>query len=74
MEGKLKTVKKCLEKHLLNPFVSKAPFPYPLKVCTLQTHHVSSSFEQRGDDRFHVLSTWIARSVFLGHWEQMGQP
>ena len=33
---------------------------------SLQTHHVHSMVKQRGNDRFHLVSTWNTRSVFLG--------
>ena len=33
---------------------------------TLQTHHVDSTLKQRGNDRFHVVSTWNPGSVFVG--------
>ena len=32
----------------------------------LQTHHVDSTLKQRGNDRFHVVSTWNPRGVFVG--------
>ena len=33
---------------------------------TLQTHHIDSPLKQRGNDRFHVVSTWNPRGVFVG--------
>ena len=33
---------------------------------TLQTHHVDSTLTRRGNDRFHVVSTWNPRGVFVG--------
>ena len=30
---------------------------------TLQTHHVDSTMKQRGNDRFHIVSTWNPRVV-----------
>ena len=33
---------------------------------TLQTHHVYSTLKRRGNDRFHVVSTWNTRGVFVG--------
>ena len=35
-------------------------------MTTLQTHHVASTLKRRGNDRFHVVSTWIPRGVFVG--------
>ena len=32
----------------------------------LQTHHVDSTLKQRGNGRFHVVSTWNPRGVFVG--------
>ena len=40
-------------------------------VLTLQTHHVDSTLKQRGNDRFHVVSTWNPRGVFVGY-ERIG--
>ena len=34
---------------------------------TLQTHHVDSTLKRRGNDRFHVVSTWNPRGVFVGY-------
>ena len=31
----------------------------------LQTHHVYSMLKQRGNKRFHVVSTWNTRAVFV---------
>ena len=33
---------------------------------TLQAHHVDSTLKQRGNGRFHVVSTWNPRGVFVG--------
>ena len=33
---------------------------------SLQTHHVDSTLIRRGNDRFHVVSTWNPRGVFVG--------
>ena len=32
----------------------------------LQTHHVDSTLKRRGNGRFHVVSTWNRRGVFVG--------
>ena len=32
----------------------------------LQTHHVDSTLKQRGNDRFHVVSTWNPRGELVG--------
>ena len=34
--------------------------------ASLQTHHVDSTLKRRGNDRFHVVSTWNPRGVFVG--------
>ena len=31
-----------------------------------KTHHVYSTLKRRGNDRFHLVSTWNARGVFVG--------
>ena len=33
---------------------------------SLQTHHVNSTLKRRGNGRFHVVSTWNSRGVFVG--------
>ena len=33
---------------------------------TLQTHHVYSTLKRGGNDRFHAVSTWNTRVVFVG--------
>ena len=33
---------------------------------TLQTHHVDSTLKRCGNGRFHVVSTWNPRGVFVG--------
>ena len=45
---------------------------------TLQTHHVYSTLKRRGSGRFHVVSTWNTRGMFVGYnsvyvWEKTGQ-
>ena len=37
-----------------------------LQKVTLQTHHVYTTLKRRGNDRFHVVSTWNIRGVFEG--------
>ena len=37
-----------------------------MKWITLQTHHVDSTLKRRGNSRFHVVSTWNPRGVFVG--------
>ena len=32
----------------------------------LQTHHVDYTLTRRGNDRFHVVSTWNPLGVFVG--------
>ena len=32
----------------------------------IQTNHVYSTLKRRGNDRFHVVSTWDTRVVFVG--------
>ena len=36
------------------------------KHISLQTHNVYSTLKCRGNGRFHVVSTWNTRSVFVG--------
>ena len=35
-------------------------------IASPQTHHVCSTLKQRENGRFHVVSTWNKRGVFLG--------
>ena len=35
-------------------------------ITVLQTHHVDSTLKRRGNDCFHVVSTWNPRGVFVG--------
>ena len=35
--------------------------------ASLQTHHLDSTLKRRGNDRFHVVSTWNPRGVFVGN-------
>ena len=37
-----------------------------LFVVSLQTHRMDSTLKRRGNDRFHVVSTWNPRGVFVG--------
>ena len=37
----------------------------PFFVTALQTHHVYFTLKRRGNGRFHVVSTWNTRSVFV---------
>ena len=34
---------------------------------TIQTLHVYSTLKRRGNERFHVVSTWNTRGVFVGN-------
>ena len=36
-----------------------------LKGLSLQTQHVYSTLKRRGNDRFHVVSMWNKRGVFV---------
>ena len=38
----------------------------PVNAASLQTHQVNSTLKRRGKDRFHVVSTWSPRDVFVG--------
>ena len=38
---------------------------FPSYQITIQTHHVYSTLKRRENDRFHVVSTWQTRGVFL---------
>ena len=44
-------------------FLCEKPFSV---VKTLQALHVDSTLKQRGNDCFHVVSTWNSRDVFVG--------
>ena len=35
-------------------------------LLSLQTHHVHSTFKQHGKERFHVISIWDKRVMFVG--------
>ena len=35
------------------------------KPLALQTHRVHSTLKRHGNDRFHVVSTWNTRGVFV---------
>ena len=35
-------------------------------LSALQTHYVDSTLIRRGNGRFHVVSTWNPRGVFVG--------
>ena len=35
---------------------------------TLQTHHTYSTLKRRENGRFHVVSTWNIRGVFVGKY------
>ena len=39
---------------------------YMLQEHSLETHHVYSTLKRRGNNRFHVVSTWKTRGVFVG--------
>ena len=36
--------------------------------ASLQTHHMDSTLNRRGNDRFHVVLTWNPCGVFVGLW------
>ena len=40
---------------------------------TPQTHHVDSTLKRRGNGRFHGVSTWNPRGVFVGLLEGIQQ-
>ena len=39
--------------------------------AALQTHHAYSTLKRRGNGRFHVVSTWNIRCVFVGTQHEM---
>ena len=49
-------------------------YPYGDSLCRLskvkkgqlQTHHMDSTLKRRGNGRFHIVSMWNSRGVFLG--------
>ena len=44
------------------------------KIKALQTLHVYSTLKRRGNERFHVVSTWNTRRVFVGRFIQNCRP
>ena len=36
--------------------------------AALQTHYVDSTLKRRGNSRFHIISTWNPRGVFVGNF------
>ena len=40
------------------------------KQPSLQTHYVDSTLKRRGNNRFHVVSMWNPRGVFVGFYQQ----
>ena len=51
-----------------NHFLTKPSTLFFSPSVTIQTHHVDSTFKRRGNGRFHVVSTWNLRSVFVGNF------
>ena len=48
--------------------LSECFFPLPqesVQLNALQTHHVDFTLKRRGNSRFHVVSTWNPRGVFV---------
>ena len=41
-------------------------YSFCLMRATLQTLHVDSTLKRRGNVRFHAVSTWNPRGVFVG--------
>ena len=41
-------------------------FSILLFIILLQTHHVDSTLKRRGSGRFHIVSTWNPRGLFVG--------
>ena len=54
---------------MLNQFVTLMCSSWPL---TLQILHVYSTLKRRGNVRFHVVSTWNTRGVFVGNYRWSG--
>ena len=51
---------------IMEKIVYNQVFNTGLKPRSPQTHHVYSTLKQRGNDGFHVVSTWNTRGVFVG--------
>ena len=45
-----------------------------MKEATLQTLHVDSMLKRRENGRFHVVSTWNPRGVFVGRYDLETSP
>ena len=43
---------------------------YKIENSALQTHHVDFTLKRRGNGRFHIVSTWNPRGVFVG-WQPL---
>ena len=72
---KTKTFFKKLENRFLfeSTKIENTSFPFKpaiseanVKTNTLQTLHVYSALKRRGNLRFHVVSTWNTRGLFVG--------
>ena len=50
--------------HMVNSFFFFC-IDIPVRI-TLQTLHAGSTLKRRGNGRFHVVSTWNPRGVFVG--------
>ena len=60
-----KTINESISCNIAGIFYSKSAHS-ALQGHSLQTHQVDSTLKQRGNNRFHVVSMWKQRGVFVG--------
>ena len=60
-----KTINESISCNIAGIFYSKSAHS-AIQGHSLQTHQVDSTLKQRGSNRFHVVSTWKQRGVFVG--------
>ena len=46
---------------------------FGISKATLQTQQVYSTLKRRGNGRFHVVSTWNPRDVFIGKFSKCSE-
>ena len=42
-------------------------------VCTLKTHHVYCTLKRHRNERFHIVSTWNTRGMFVEYLSVMNK-
>ena len=53
--------------HVLMHRDKKFDINISIRILNLQTHHVYSTLKRRRNGRFHLISTWNTRVVFVGN-------